>query len=363
MTLVPLRLRRPLQTLAALLLAMVAGFAQDFKKQVIYEIVTDRFFDGDTTNNNPPQSSGLFDPTKTNFHLYFGGDLAGIQQKMSYLKGLGITAIWISPPVDNLNLNIPDSSGNPTSTYHGYAARDFKRIEEHFGDVNNTFAAFDNMVAAAHANGIKVIVDFAPNHSNPNNAGEFGSLFDNGTFVAAFNNDPNGVFHHNADISDFNDRYQLQYFTLFRSQRRRVRIAVRQRNIRGGVQQRSQWRISPQRRHLRLQRPLPASVFHPFPIATPESSDRCSTTEHSWRRSTTIPMAYFTTTPTSPTSTTATSFSISPFSDRNAGEFGSLFDNGTFVAAFNNDPNGVFHHNADISDFNDRYQLQYFTLF
>src|SRR5882724_6427619 len=61
---------------------------------------------------------------------------------------------------------------------------------------------------------MKMIVDFAPNHSNPNNAGEFGSLYDNGTFVAAYNNDPNGIFHHNADISDFTDRYQLQYDTL-----------------------------------------------------------------------------------------------------------------------------------------------------
>jgi glycosidase len=210
-----LSLRRVLKTFLVLLFTTALCCAQDFKKQVVYQIITDRFFDGDTSNNNPPQSSGLFDSTKTNPRLYWGGDLAGIQQKMSYIKGLGATAIWISPPVDNLNLNIPDAQGNPTATYHGYAARDFKRIEEHFGDVNNTFAAFDNLIAAAHANGIKVIVDFAPNHSNDNSHGEFGSLFDNGTFVAAFNNDPNGIFHHNPNISDFNDRYQLQYDTLF----------------------------------------------------------------------------------------------------------------------------------------------------
>jgi glycosidase len=195
--------------------ATVLCGAQDFKKQVIYQIVTDRFFNGDTSNDNPPQSSGLFDATKTNWQVYWGGDLAGIQQKMAYIKGLGATAIWISPPVDNLNLNIPDSSGNPTAAYHGYQARDFKRIEEHFGDVSNTWTAFDNIVSAAHSNGIKVIVDFAPNHTNNNSAGEFGSLYDNGTFLAAFNNDPNGMFHHNPNISDFNDRYQLQYLTLF----------------------------------------------------------------------------------------------------------------------------------------------------
>src|SRR5579864_7827519 len=189
-------------------------FSQDFKKHVIYQVVTDRFFDGDTTNNNPSQSSGLYDATKTNWRLYWGGDLAGLQQKMSYLKGLGVTAIWVSPAVDNLNLNIPDGNGNPTAPYHGYAARDFMRIEEHFGDVNNTFAAFDSFTSAAHTNGIKVILDFAPNHSNDATAGEFGSLYDNGTLVAACNNDSNDIFHHNPDIADFNDRYQLQYYTL-----------------------------------------------------------------------------------------------------------------------------------------------------
>ena len=207
--------RRLLKSALFILLATALCCPQDFKKQVIYQIVTDRFVDGDTTNNNPSQSSGLFDSTKTNWQLYWGGDLAGIQQKMSYLKGLGVTALWISPPVDNLNLNIPDSNNNPTAAYHGYQARDFKRIEEHFGDSSNSWTAFDNLVSAAHTNGIKIIVDFAPNHTNDNGHGEFGSLYDNGTFLAAYNNDPNGYFHHNPNISDFNDRYQLQYYTLF----------------------------------------------------------------------------------------------------------------------------------------------------
>ncbi len=189
--------------------------AQDFKKQVIYQIITDRFYNGDTSNDNPSQSSGLFDGTHTNWRLYWGGDLAGIQQKLSYLSGMGVTALWISPPVDNLNLNIPDGNGNATAPYHGYEARDFKRIEEHFGASTNSWTAFDNLVTAAHNAGIKIIVDFAPNHSNDNSAGEFGSLYDAGTFVAACNNDPNGDFHHNANVSDWNDRYQLQYYTLF----------------------------------------------------------------------------------------------------------------------------------------------------
>ena len=90
--------------------------AADFKREVIYQIITDRFFDGSSSNNNPSQSSGLYDSTKTNWRAYWGGDLPGIQQKMSYLAGMGVTAIWISPPVDNLNTNIPDGGGNPTAS-------------------------------------------------------------------------------------------------------------------------------------------------------------------------------------------------------------------------------------------------------
>jgi len=203
--------------LSILFQPLTGAFAADFKREVIYQIITDRFFDGNSANNNPSQSAGLYDSTKTNWRLYWGGDLQGIQQKMSYLAGMGVTAIWISPPVDNLNTNIPDGGGNPTASYHGYQGRDFKRIEEHFGNSSNTWTDFDAMVSAAHSNGIKVIIDFAPNHSTQNNAGEFGSLYDNGTFLGNYTSDSNGYFHHNANISGggWDDRYQVEYFTLF----------------------------------------------------------------------------------------------------------------------------------------------------
>ena len=68
------------------------------------------------------------------------------------------------------------------------------RIEEHFGDTGNGWTAFDALVSAAHTDGIKIVVDFAPNHSNPDNGGEYGSLYNNGTFMAACNNDSGGSF-------------------------------------------------------------------------------------------------------------------------------------------------------------------------
>jgi glycosidase len=186
--------------------------AQDFKKQVIYQIVTDRFFDGDTTNDNPSESPSLYDSSKVNWFAYWGGDLAGIQQKMAYIHGLGATAIWISPSVNNENLSMNPSS--VSAPYHGYDARDFMQVEEHFGDNANDWTAFDNLITAAHADNIKVILDWANNHSNYNAAGEKGALYNNGTLMASANNDPGGIFHHNPDIGDYNDRYQLQYDTL-----------------------------------------------------------------------------------------------------------------------------------------------------
>lgn len=204
-----------LLSFALLVFAPLSARAADFKREVVYQIITDRFFDGSTANNNPAQSSGLYDATKTNWRAYWGGDLQGIQQKMSYLAGMGVTAIWISPHVDNLNANIPDGNGNPTASYHGYQGRDFKRVEEHSGDAANGWTAFDNLVTAAHANGIKVIVDFAPNHTTQDNAGEFGAFYDNGAFVGNYTSDGNGYFHHNGNISNWDDRYQVQYYTLF----------------------------------------------------------------------------------------------------------------------------------------------------
>ena len=186
--------------------------SQDFKKQVIYQVVTDRFYDGDTTNDNPAESPGLFDSTHTQWQAYWGGDLVGIQDQLPYIKGMGATAIWISPVANNENLNC--TSSGISAPYHAYWNRDFMNIEEHFGDNSNSFSAFDKLVTALHSNNMKLIVDEANNHSNPDNCGEMGSLYNNGTFMAAANNDPNGYFHHNPDISNYNDRYQLQYYTL-----------------------------------------------------------------------------------------------------------------------------------------------------
>jgi len=120
-------LRKFAPSVLAITLAALTLHAQDFKKQVIYQIVTDRFYNGDTTNDNPLESPGLFDGTRTNWQAYWGGDFAGIQHQLAYIRGLGATAIWISPVVNNENLNT--NSSGVSAPYHSYWARDFMKIE------------------------------------------------------------------------------------------------------------------------------------------------------------------------------------------------------------------------------------------
>ena len=142
------------------------GFTTD---DVIYLIMTDRFSDGDSSNNDPPESRGLYDRSKTRY--YHGGDFEGIIQHLGYLKELGVTAIWLTPWYDNLNhLNereqYPDRPGEPKrqiTDYHGYGAVDFYGVEEHFG----TLAKLRELVDKAHQLGIKVIQDEVANHTGP----------------------------------------------------------------------------------------------------------------------------------------------------------------------------------------------------
>lgn len=210
--------------LAMLLACLVHGVclplrAQDFKKQVIYQIITDRFYDGDPTNNDPPQSRGMYDSTKTNWQAYWGGDLAGIRAKLPYLKQMGITAIWISPSDDNINVPMMGPDGKPLSylfaPYHGYINRDFKRVEEHFGSSRNDWKAFDALTASSHAHDIKVILDFSPNDSNLVDTAEHGTLLDNGKPFATYAHDPQGMFHHEGTLTDIDNVYQLQYYNVF----------------------------------------------------------------------------------------------------------------------------------------------------
>ncbi|MDQ8838037.1 alpha-amylase family glycosyl hydrolase, partial [Streptococcus ruminantium] len=75
------------------------------------------------------------------------------------LTNLGITAIWISSPVENITTIDPT---NQSAAYHGYWARDFFKTNAAFG----TEEDFKELVSTAHKHGIKIVIDFAPNHTS-----------------------------------------------------------------------------------------------------------------------------------------------------------------------------------------------------
>jgi glycosidase len=129
------------------------GFNGFGPSDVIYLIMPDRFDDGDPSNNYP--DSGAYDRSAP--RSYHGGDLRGIQQRLPYLKDLGVTSIWITPIYQN-----DDRTGRD---YHGYGAIDLCSVEKHLG----TLAGYHAMVKAAHERGMKVLLDIVPNHVGPAN--------------------------------------------------------------------------------------------------------------------------------------------------------------------------------------------------
>jgi glycosidase len=141
-----------------------AGRFQGFSPaDVMYLVMIDRFRDGDTANNDPPQSRGIYD--RKNKFYYHGGDLQGVRDRLPYLKELGVTAVWLTPWYDNYDRpnQIELKEGNPSTGFHGYNPQDFYAVEEHFG----TMAKLRELVDAAHRSGIKIIQDEVVNHTGP----------------------------------------------------------------------------------------------------------------------------------------------------------------------------------------------------
>lgn len=136
------------------------GFSPD---DVLYLIMTDRFADGDTGNNDPPRSRGIYN--RENKFYYHGGDLQGVINHLDYFKELGVNAIWLTPWYDNYDkLNqIELKEDKPSTGFHGYNPQDFYGVEEHFGDLEK----LQELVGLAHRAGIKIIQDQVVNHTGP----------------------------------------------------------------------------------------------------------------------------------------------------------------------------------------------------
>jgi alpha-amylase len=137
----------------------------DWRKEVIYQVMIDRFVDGDASNNEPSSDEASYEAYSVYtegqsetavLKKYQGGDLAGLKEKLPYIKDLGFTALWLSPIYENSDA--PDYSYH---SYHGYHPVDFYGVERRFGDL----ALLKETVTEAHALGLKVILDVVNNHT------------------------------------------------------------------------------------------------------------------------------------------------------------------------------------------------------
>ena len=124
----------------------------DWRDQVIYFAMIDRFDDGDPSNND--QGAAEYDPADA--AKFSGGDLRGLQRRVPYLRQLGATALWITPPVANQWWNPAKRYGG----YHGYWATDFSAVDAHFG----TLADYQALSRTLHGAGMYLVQDVVVNH-------------------------------------------------------------------------------------------------------------------------------------------------------------------------------------------------------
>ena len=190
--------------------AQVHGTLEPFAAEAIYFVLTDRFVNGDPSNDQREQ--GGAHPT---FDLplppcdgqagnigYLGGDFRGLLDNAAYIRDLGFTAVWLTPIVDN-----PDQAftGGDAITctgfltdrgktgYHGYWGVNFHRLDEHLPSAGLDFAG---LTAGLRAHGLKTVLDIVGNHGSPAwtmpvAQPQFGQLFDaEGRLVADHQNLP-----------------------------------------------------------------------------------------------------------------------------------------------------------------------------
>lgn len=185
------------------------GTTEPFASEAIYFVMTDRFVNGDPSNDQRDQGGEhpTFDrpvpgapPGESANIGYLGGDLRGVLEHADYIRDMGFSAVWITPIVDN-----PDAvftGGKPVgwgsfwtdqgkTGYHGYWGINFYQLDEHLPSPGLDFAAFTR---AMHDKGMKVVLDIVGNHgspafSMPSEQAEFGKVYDrDGKLLADYQN-------------------------------------------------------------------------------------------------------------------------------------------------------------------------------
>jgi neopullulanase len=121
-----------------------AGFRGFSSADVMYLIMTDRFADGDPSNDPSPSE-------RDRPRGWHGGDFRGIEQHLNYLQQLGVTTVWTTPAYSN---------AGATNAYHGYSATDMYAVDPHFGSI----ADYQHLARTIHEHGMKIVLDTVPNH-------------------------------------------------------------------------------------------------------------------------------------------------------------------------------------------------------
>ena len=131
-----------------------------WKNATVYFMLTDRFYNGDPSNDTPLGREQDGGPLRS----FMGGDLKGIAMKIEegYFDDLGVNALWITPPIEQIH-GFTDEGWGKTYGYHGYWARDWTRIDPNYGTMND----LKEMVDKAHEHGIRVLLDVVLNHTGP----------------------------------------------------------------------------------------------------------------------------------------------------------------------------------------------------
>ena len=136
--------------------ALSPGAGQSF-----YFVMTDRFANGDPTNDRGGLEGDRyttgFDPRDTGY--FHGGDLAGLLERLDYIEGLGVSAVWLTPSF--ANKPVQGVGADRSAGYHGYWVTDFTRIDPHLG-TNDELA---QLIDALHARGMKLYFDIITNHT------------------------------------------------------------------------------------------------------------------------------------------------------------------------------------------------------
>jgi glycosidase len=125
---------------------------------LIYLLMPDRFSNGDLSNDRFANMNDT-NCDRTNPFYRHGGDLQGITNHLDYFNDLGVTALWLTPVIEN-DQGLTDEGGTIRSSYHGYGFTNQYQVDRRFGGNE----AYKKMVAAAHAHGIKIIQDAVYNH-------------------------------------------------------------------------------------------------------------------------------------------------------------------------------------------------------